>query len=104
TPLAVCCCIAGVLLVFGPWAGVVGVAAAAVPWLVRPARVSASPGGGLVRIARSRLALLTALLVAAWDAGRGRWGVWPHPPRPPLAEPQGPGPPSAAPPRALARL
>ena len=50
TPLAVCCCIAGVLLVVGPWAGVVGVAAAAVPWLVRPARVSAGPGGGLVRI------------------------------------------------------
>ena len=90
TPLAVCCCIAGVLLVFGPWAGVVGVAAAAVPWLVRPARVSAGPGGGLVRIARSGLALLTALLVAAWNAVRGRWDVWTDPPRPPFADAQEP--------------
>jgi hypothetical protein len=90
TPFAACCCIAGVLLVFGPWAGVVGMAAAALPCVVRPARMTAVPGGGLLHIARSGLALLTALVVAAWNAARGRWDVWTDPPRPPFADPQEP--------------
>jgi hypothetical protein len=87
TPLAVCCVLGGLLLVLGPWAGVVGVAGVALPWLVRPVWASAVPGGGLLRIARSGVVLLAALVVAALNAARGRWDVWSDPARPTFADP-----------------
>src|SRR5439155_572566 len=79
TPLAVSCFVAGLLLVFGPWAGVVGLGGITLPWMVRPASV---PGGGVLRVARSGIALLAALVVAALNAARGRWDVWGDPARP----------------------
>jgi len=83
TPLAVSCFVAGLLLVFGPWAGVVGLGGITLPWMVRPASV---PGGGVLRVARSGIALLAALVVAALNAARGRWDVWSDPARPTFAD------------------
>jgi hypothetical protein len=82
TPFAVVGCAAGMLLVFGLWAGVVVVTGVALPWVVRPA----VPGGGLLGIARSGIAILAALLVAAFNAARGRWDVWTDPPRSTFAD------------------
>ncbi|HVH68741.1 MAG TPA: glycosyltransferase [Gemmatimonadales bacterium] len=87
TPFAVVAGAAGVLLVFGPWAGVVGVAIMGLPWIVRPARSAAAPGNGFLGTARSGVAILAALLVAAFNAARGRWDVWTDPPRPTFADP-----------------
>ena len=90
TPLAVACGVAGVLLVLGPWAGVAGIAGVALTWIVRPKRATTAPAGGPWRIARSGIALLAALVVAALNAARGRWDVWTDPPRPTLVDPQEP--------------
>ncbi|HXL52472.1 MAG TPA: glycosyltransferase [Gemmatimonadales bacterium] len=83
TPLAVCCFVGGLLLTFGPWVVVAGTAGVTLPWMIRPTSV---PGGGLVRVARSGAALLVALVVAAFNAARGRWDVWRDPARPTFAD------------------
>jgi Glycosyltransferase like family 2 len=89
TPLAVGCCAVGTLLVFGPRVGAVGLAGVMLPWVLRPTRVSPpSPGGGVLPVARSGLALLGALVLAALNAARGHWDVWADPARPSFADPQ----------------
>jgi cellulose synthase/poly-beta-1,6-N-acetylglucosamine synthase-like glycosyltransferase len=90
TPLAVGCAVAGLLLMIGPWAGVLAVAGIALAWLVRPARSAPASSRGLLSFARSAAGLLTALTVAAVNAARGRWDVWTDPPRPGFADPQEP--------------
>jgi hypothetical protein len=90
TPLAVCCLVAGALLAFGAWVGLVGAAGLALSWMVQPARADGVPGVGLLRIAWSGLALLAALVLAAANAARGRWDVWSGPARPTLADPPQP--------------
>jgi len=90
TPLAVGCLVAGGLLVFGAWVGVMGAAGLALAWMVRPARAAGLPGVGLLRTAWSGLALLAALVLAAFNAARGRWDVWSDPAQRTFADPEQP--------------
>lgn len=79
TPLAAACVGAGVLLLAGRWALLLGAATGVgvtLAWILRPRDANGRPGVGVLGAVRSGLVLLVALVVAALNAARGRWDVW----------------------------
>jgi len=91
TPLAASCVLAGALLLFGRWGGIVaalGAVGLVLAWVARPREGAGAPGTGLWGTVRSGLGLFAALIVAALNAARGRWDVWADPARPTFVDPR----------------